>query len=73
MDDPNLIAAAVLAGQGVALCPLAMLQDDLESGRLIQLSDITVMESFNYYLVEHAISDTATARATHAFRTWLFR
>lgn len=56
-EDFNLLRAAVLAGQGVALCPPAMLQDDLRHGRLVQLSDIPVKETWNYYLLEHATAD----------------
>ncbi len=51
-EDFNLLRAAALAGQGVALCPPAMLQDDLNCGRLVQLSNIMVKESWNYYLLE---------------------
>ncbi len=57
-EDFNLLRAAVLAGQGVALCPPAMLQDDLHSGRLVQLSDISVKNSWNYYLLEHVAAGT---------------
>ncbi len=71
-EDFNLLRAAVLAGQGVALCPLAMLQEDLDSGHLIQLSDISVNESFNYYLVEHTDSDAITQSSRKAFTSWLF-
>jgi len=49
-QDFNLLRAAVLAGQGAALCPRAMIRDDLEAGRLCQLSDVSVMESAGYYM-----------------------
>lgn len=48
-EDFNLLRAAALAGQGVALCSLAMIRPDLAEGRLIQLSDISVLESLDYY------------------------
>lgn len=51
-EDFNLLRAAALAGQGVALCPLAMIQPDLIAGRLVQLSDISVLEQFDYYLIQ---------------------
>ena len=41
-EDFNLLRAAALAGQGVALCPLAMIADDLRDGRLVQLSDTAI-------------------------------
>ena len=71
-EDFNLLRAAVLAGQGMALCPLAMVQEDLDSGHLVQLSDITVNESYNYYLFEHTDSDDITQNSREAFKSWLF-
>lgn len=76
-EDFNLLRAAVLAGQGVALCPPAMLHDDLSSGRLVQLSDITVNDSWNYYLLEHdrpgAISESTVIghNAARHFMDWM--
>ncbi|WP_430538096.1 hypothetical protein, partial [Bacillus cereus] len=40
-EDFNLLRAAALEGQGVALCPLAMIAGDLAAGRLVKLSDLT--------------------------------
>lgn len=71
-EDFNLLRAAVLSGQGVALCPLAMLQEDLEAGHLIQLSELTVMETYNYYLLERPISDAHSQHSIDAFKSWLF-
>ena len=71
-EDFNLLRAAVLAGQGIALCPLAMLQADLDGGHLLQLSDITINESFNYYLVEHTDGGGISENYRDAFKTWLF-
>lgn len=71
-EDFNLLRAAVLAGQGIALCPLAMLEADLDSGHLVQLSDITINESFNYYLVEHTDSGSIKQNYRDAFKSWLF-
>ncbi|WP_298216766.1 LysR substrate-binding domain-containing protein [Acidocella sp.] len=50
-EDFNLLRAAVLAGQGVALCPPAIIQDDLETGRLVKLSDRTINDEYNYFAV----------------------
>lgn len=76
-EDFNLLRAAVLSGQGVALCPPAMLEEDLRAGRLVQLSDLAVKESWNYYLLEHMLTDqgdpavsSATNAAVH-FKRWL--
>lgn len=71
-EDFNLLRAAALAGQGVALCPVAMIREDLESGHLVQLSNTMVNEDYTYYLVENALCDETTRLNTEAFKTWLF-
>ena len=70
-EDFNLLRAASLAGQGVALCPLALIGDDLAEGRLIRLSDITVNRDFSYYLVVRDAANEAAANASEAFTRWL--
>lgn len=69
-EDFNLLRAAALAGQGVALCPIAMIRPDLEAGRLVQLSDRTVLEEFGYYLLSGPEAGTVMAREAAAFRDW---
>lgn len=71
-EDFNLLRAATLAGQGVALCPLAMIRDDLAAGRLVQLSDIAVQEDHGYHLVAGPGVTGAQAQAAQAFRDWAF-
>lgn len=71
-EDFNLLRAAVLAGQGVALCPVAMIRADLDSGRLVQLSERTVLEEFGYYLLSGPAAGMAMAREARAFRDWAF-
>ncbi len=68
-EDFNLLRAAALAGQGVALCPLAMIRPDLEAGRLVQLSDVSVLEDHGYHLVTGSMGADARIRA---FRDWAF-
>lgn len=68
--DFNLLRAAALAGQGVALCPLAMVQSDLEAGRLVQLSRVSVLEEQQYFLLSGPIADPALAAQARAFRDW---
>ncbi len=72
-EDFNLLRAAALAGQGVALCSLAMIRPDLAEGRLIQLSDISVLESLDYYLTQSSLTptDAARRRARQAFLSWI--
>ncbi len=71
-EDFNLLRAAALAGQGVALCPLAMIRPDLEAGRLVQLSEVSVMEDWGYHLVSGGLADAARMQAAQAFRDWAF-
>lgn len=72
-EDFNLLRAAALAGQGVALCSLAMIQPDLAQGRLERLSNISVLEQFDYYLTQSDLTaqDRVRNKARKAFVTWL--
>ena len=70
-EDFNLLRAAVLVGQGVALCPLAIVDDDLREGRLVQLSDTAIREEFAYYIVTDATPEAQCAPGIVAFRKWL--
>lgn len=71
-EDFNLLRAAALAGQGVALCPAAMIRPDLDAGRLVQLSDVSVLEDHGYHLLTAQMDDPARARDAQAFRDWAF-
>ncbi|MTH34368.1 LysR family transcriptional regulator [Paracoccus limosus] len=72
-EDFNLLRAAALAGQGVALCARAMVEPDLAEGRLVALSDIAVLEGFSYYLTrsDRVAMDAARQRARQAFLDWI--
>ncbi len=70
-QDFNLLRAAALAGQGVALCPYAMIRDDLLAGRLSQLSSVSANPASGYYLVRSSSSGRHDA-AIRAFRDWAF-
>ncbi|EKE45710.1 hypothetical protein OCGS_0182 [Oceaniovalibus guishaninsula JLT2003] len=69
-EDFNLLRAAALSGQGIALCPTAMIRDDLAQGSLIRLSDITVRQDYGYYLLSAATGDDAAGRMAAAFCDW---
>lgn len=69
--DFNLLRAATLAGQGVALCPTAIIHDDLVTRRLVQLSDIAVHTEYGYYLLEPARPELTRTDAVGVFRKWL--
>lgn len=70
-EDFNLLRAAALAGQGVALCPVAMIEEDLRVGRLVQLSAATVHDDYQYYLLDHLPTDPRAQKAAGDFRAWL--
>lgn len=71
-EDFNLLRAAALAGQGVALCPLALVGTDLGSKRLIQLSNISINQDFNYYLIQRDKSKPGMSTARECFADWVF-
>lgn len=72
-EDFNLLRAAALAGQGVALCSQAMIQPDLAAGHLVQLSDISVLDEFDYYLTQSNLTprDSGRRRARQIFLSWI--
>lgn len=72
-EDFNLLRAAALAGQGIALCSLAMIGPDLAEGRLIQLSEISVLDDFDYYLIQSNLTprDAGRRKAREAFLAWI--
>ncbi|MCF3973260.1 LysR family transcriptional regulator [Paracoccus salsus] len=72
-EDFNLLRIAALSGQGIALCSRAMIQPDLESGRLVRLSDITVLEDYGYFLTISNLAErrSGIADARTAFLGWL--
>lgn len=71
-EDFNLLRAATLAGQGIALSPAAIIAEDLLAGRLIQLSHVTVHDNYNYYLIVRPSTTAAGRAAIEAFCDWLF-
>lgn len=71
-EDFNLLRAAALADQGVALCPRASIGTGLISNRLIQVSDIAVHQNFNYYLVNRNTKKSAKGAAKECFSKWVF-
>lgn len=68
-DDAGLLLQAVLAGQGSALLPAAMMAPEIEQGRLVQLSKATWLEDFAYYLV--CPEGSRDRPKVAAFRDWL--
>lgn len=70
-EDFNLLRAAALAGQGVALCPRSLIGDDLASGRLVQVSNTTIMDDHAYHIIEPADAQHRHAEAIALFKEWL--
>jgi DNA-binding transcriptional LysR family regulator len=70
-EDFNLLRAAVLAGQGVALCPLAIIADDLREGRLVQISDRTIRAEAAYYVLTRQAREGSAAPVVDLFHDWL--
>ncbi len=69
-EDFNLLRAAALSGQGVALCPLAMVQPDLQTASLVQLSDHTISYGSDYYLLSTTTAGPQVARQAKIFCDW---
>jgi LysR family transcriptional regulator, glycine cleavage system transcriptional activator len=70
-EDFNLLRAAALAGQGLALCPAAIVAEDLREGRLVQLSATAIREHCGYYVLTAAAPPPDRAPLLAAFRDWL--
>lgn len=64
--DFNFLATAVIAGHGVALCPIEVFRKEIAVGDLVVLSDVTVCSTEGYYLV----SEKVRTRAVTAFTKW---
>lgn len=69
-EDFNLLRAAALSGQGVALCPKAMIQPDLDSGGLVQVSQRVQSDGNNYYLLSSSSAPLLVRRQAQVFRDW---
>lgn len=69
-EDFNLLRAAALSGQGVAICPIKMVRADIDSGSLVQLSSETIVGGSNYYLLSVTSSDERIAEQVHVFKNW---
>ncbi|RAI72508.1 LysR family transcriptional regulator [Pseudomonas fluorescens] len=50
-QDFNLLATAVLAGHGLALCPINVFRAEISRGDLIVLSDVGINENRGYFIL----------------------
>ena len=55
-QDFNLLATSVIAGHGVALCPVEVFSREIKAGDVVVLSDIATMEDASYFVVTPARS-----------------
>lgn len=69
-EDFNLLRAAALSGQGVALCASSMIQPDLEAERFVQLSDVSVLNDHAYYMLIRPHAQARMMEKVHSFRDW---
>lgn len=65
-QDFNMLATAVIAGHGVALCPVEVFRDELRRGDLIVLSDVVTNTDKGYFLITRKEPPAAAA----AFAQW---
>lgn len=69
VSDSGMLLEAAAAGEGVALARSIFAVDDLASGRLVRPFDISIEDSYSYYVTWHA--GAPLSRAGDAFRDWL--
>lgn len=65
-QDFNILATAVIAGHGVALCPVEVFRREIDRGDLVVLSDISTAETQGYYL----ITSSWAKRPVRRFAEW---
>ncbi|TIS63520.1 MAG: LysR family transcriptional regulator [Mesorhizobium sp.] len=66
--DFNILATAVIAGHGVALCPIEVFREELRRGDLVVLSDIATDSDKGYFLTMSAQPSAADIRFADWFR-----
>lgn len=65
-EDFNMLATSVIAGHGVALCPIEVFRREIARGDLVVLSDICTRETQGYYL----LASSTPTRTVKAFCEW---
>ena len=69
LEGSSLLRSAAIVGHGIALCRLALLEEDLSANRLVQLSEITTDREWVYYARSTAARRTDASVA--AVLSWL--
>lgn len=71
LDDDNMLLQAAIQGQGVTLARAIIAQDDLETGRLVQPFDVSILSAFQYYFA--CLPERIKESDIQAFQNWLRR
>jgi DNA-binding transcriptional LysR family regulator len=66
-EDFNLMSTAAIAGHGVALCPTALIQQELANRYLVELSPLSASRERRYLLLHRP----GGSELVTAFRDWL--
>lgn len=66
--DFNILATAVIAGHGVALCPIEVFREELRRGDLVVVSDISTDDDKGYFLTMSAQPSAAEVTFADWFR-----
>lgn len=69
-DSASLAIDTAVAGQGVALARLSLVEDDLAAGRLVPLFDQRLIVNGGYFIAHLEV--IAEQPKVIAFREWLF-
>ena len=70
-NQASLVLEAAIAGRGAALAKVQLAGDDLRSGRLVRLFDVSQPVAFGYYFV--CPPAKAAQRKVALFRDWILR
>jgi LysR family glycine cleavage system transcriptional activator len=65
-QDFNMLATALIAGHGVALCPVQVFSQEIQRGDLVVISNIATLEDKGY----HIISRTPPRKTVTRFVDW---
>jgi LysR family glycine cleavage system transcriptional activator len=61
-----MLATALIAGHGVALCPVQVFSQEIQRGDLVVISDIATLEDKGY----HIIARTPPRKTVTSFVDW---
>lgn len=65
-EDFNLLATALIAGHGIALCPIEVFRREIVQGDLVILSNVSTQEDEAYYVV----TSNERSRSVTTFTKW---